>query len=732
MANLTNQMDCVAGATPWRLQANSWQDVGNIDTASFTVDTNGNPTAVADCDSVPFDPTVNARTTTDLTETSSGLDFELNIPETGLLNADGNAQSHVKRAVVALPAGVTINPSSAEGLGVCTPIDYANETLDSRPGAGCPNRSKIGTVDVETPLLQEHLTGSLYLAEQDDPSTPQHGVENPFDSLLALYMVIKNPKRGVIVKLAGKVEPDQKDGRITTTFDDLPQLPFSKFTLHFREGARASLVSPQACGTYITQADFVPWSAADPDNPTSAEIAHAPSQFKVTRGVGGGPCPSGGIPPFKPGLIAGTINNAAGRFSPFNARLTRNDGEQQFTNFSIKLPPGLSGKLAGVPYCPDSAIEVAKAKTGTEELANPSCPAASEVGHTLVGAGVGSIQTYVPGKVYLAGPYNGSSLSVIAITSAVAGPFDLGTVVIRQALRVNPETGEVFIDPTGSDPLPHIIKGIPTKLRDIRVYVDRPEFTINPSSCKPTSTASTVLGSGLDFSSPLDDEPVTVSTRFQAADCAALPFKPKLTLSLKGGTRRGAHPALKAFLRMNGIGEAGIARAQVTLPRSEFIENAHFDTICTRAQFKLLGGNGEACPAGSIYGFARAKTPLLDEPLEGPIFLRSSEHELPDVVASLRGQQIDVHLIGRVDSVKGQLRNTFETVPDAPVDWASFNFKGAKKGLFVNSTNLCRKPNRAEVSFDGQNGKAYDYRPAVKVKCKAKHKKQAKHKRAAR
>ncbi|HVY78594.1 MAG TPA: hypothetical protein VG898_08825 [Solirubrobacterales bacterium] len=492
------------------------------------------------------------------------------------------------------------------------------------------------------------------------------------------------------------------------------------------------MVSPQACGTYITQADFVPWSAADPDNPTSAEIAHAPSQFKVTRGVGGGPCPSGGIPPFKPGLIAGTINNAAGRFSPFNARLTRNDGEQQFTNFSIKLPPGLSGKLAGVPYCPDSAIEVAKAKTGTEELANPSCPAASEVGHTLVGAGVGSIQTYVPGKVYLAGPYNGSSLSVIAITSAVAGPFDLGTVVIRQALRVNPETGEVFIDPTGSDPLPHIIKGIPTKLRDIRVYVDRPEFTINPSSCKPTSTASTVLGSGLDFSSPLDDEPVTVSTRFQAADCAALPFKPKLTLSLKGGTRRGAHPALKAFLRMNGIGEAGIARAQVTLPRSEFIENAHFDTICTRAQFKLLGGNGEACPAGSIYGFARAKTPLLDEPLEGPIFLRSSEHELPDVVASLRGQQIDVHLIGRVDSVKGQLRNTFETVPDAPVDWASFNFKGAKKGLFVNSTNLCRKPNRAEVSFDGQNGKAYDYRPAVKVKCKAKHKKQAKHKRAAR
>jgi hypothetical protein len=302
----------------------------------------------------------------------------------------------------------------------------------------------------------------------------------------------------------------------------------------------------------------------------------------------------------------------------------------------------------------------------------------------------------------------------------VVGPFDIGTVVVRLAIKVNPETGEVFLDSTGSDPIPHIIQGVVLHLRDIRAYTDRPEFTFNPTSCERTSTAATVLGSGLDFVSAADDNPFVSTSPFQAADCAALSFAPKLSLSLAGGTKRGDFPKLKAFLRMKGFGEAGIAQARVTLPRSEFIANAHFNTICTRVQFKEAGGNGEACPAGSVYGWARAKTPILSDPLEGPIFLRSSEHQLPDVVASLRGQEINVHLVGHVDSVKGQLRNTFESVPDAPVEWASFSFKGGKKGLFENSTNLCRATHKAKVEFDGQNGKASDYGAALKVKCKGK------------
>ena len=291
-------------------------------------------------------------------------------------------------------------------------------------------------------------------------------------------------------------------------------------------------------------------------------------------------------------------------------------------------------------------------------------------------------------------------------------------MVIREALQVNPETGEVFVDATGSDPIPHIIAGIPVRLRDIRAYVDRPEFALNPTDCTRTSTASTVLGAGLDFASEADDNPLTVTSPFQAADCAALPFEPKLSLRLLGGTKRGDHPKLRAFLRMKGIGEAGVARARVTLPRSEFIENAHFNTICTRVQFKQAGGNGEACPPGSIYGWARAKTPLLTDPLEGPIFLRSSEHQLPDLVASLRGREINVHLIGHVDSVKGGgLRNTFETVPDAPVDWASFTFQGKDKGLFVNSTDLCKEKHKAKIEFTGQNGKTHNYRKALQVSC---------------
>jgi hypothetical protein len=516
----------------------------------------------------------------------------------------------------------------------------------------------------------------------------------------------------VIVKQAGRVDLDPSSGQIKTTFDRLPPLPYSSFKLHFREGARAPLATPQACGQYQTVASFTPFSAA-----SDSEAITTTAAFQIERGADGGACPSGGLPPFRPGLIAGSINNAAGRFSPFNVRLLRTDSEQEINRFSIKLPPGIVAKLAGVPFCSDAQIAQAIARTGIhggeEELASPSCPAASEIGHSLAGAGVGSALAYAPGKLYLAGPYHGSAISLVAITAAKVGPFDLGNVVIRNAFRVDPETGEVFLDAVGSDPIPHIIKGVPTHLRDVRAYTDRSNFVLNPTSCKRTSTASTLLGSGLDFVSEADDRPVTVSTPFQAADCAALPFKPRLSLKLKGGTKRGSHPALTATLKMNGFGEAGIQRAQVTLPRSEFIENAHFNTICTRVQFKQGAVPGEKCPPGSIYGKAVAKTPILSDPLTGPIFLRSSEHQLPDVVASLHNGEIDVVLVGHVDSVKGRLRTTFEATPDAPVSSVVVSLLGGKKGLFVNSTDLCKGTHKAIAAFTGHNGKEHDFNPEL-------------------
>jgi hypothetical protein len=670
-----------------------------------------NPLGLAGCDRPPFTPTIRARPTTDAATSPTGLDFDLNFDDPGLEspNPGALAQSQLKKAVVTLPQGFTANPSLAEGLHACTEAQYESETVSPTPGSGCPSESKIGEVEIESPLVQEKIEGSLYIARQR---------ENPFGSLLALYLVARNPEIGLLVKQACKVEPDPVSGQLTTTCDNLPQLPFSRFRLSFRSGQRAPLITPPACGAYALSADLYPWSR--PEVPL-----HEESSFQITAGPEGQPCPTGGTPPFHPELLAGSVNPTAGHYSPFYVRIDRHDSEQEITHFSIKLPPGVIGKLAGVPFCSDAAIAQAKAREheggGTEEEAAPSCPAASQVGRTLVGTGVGDVLAYAPGKVYLAGPYHGSAISVVAITDAVVGPFDLGTVVVREALRVNPETAEVFVDAAGSDPIPHIVDGIPTHLRDIRIYMDKPEFVLNPTSCEPTSTASTVLGSGLSFTSEADDQPITVTSPFQAADCAALGFKPALKLSLKGSTKRGGTPAFKAVLNARP-GDANIGSAQVTLPRSEFLDNAHIGTVCTRVQFAEGNLPGEKCPANSVYGFARALTPILSEPLEGPVYLRSTgtgagHHLLPDLLAALHSGEINIALDGHVEGVHGGIRNTFEAVPDAPVTQFTLEMAGGSKGLLENSTNLCGAPHRANAVFTGHNGKVEDFNPLLAVKC---------------
>ena len=699
-------------------EVSSWQGGAFAETI-FSHGDAGEALGMSGCERLSFAPSITAVPTAKAATSPTGLDFSLDVKDENLQSPDGEAASDIERTVVTLPQGMTVNPSQAEGLEVCTEADLEAETIAAAPGEGCPQASKIGTIEVESPLLEDQiLRGSLFVAKP---------YENYADnSLLALYIVIKDRDLSILVKQPARVEPDPVTGQLTTIAEGMPQLPFSHFRLHFREGARSPLTTPQACGTYDAEALLYPWSGAPP--------VHSISAFQIITGPNEGPCPTEGLPPFKPGLIAGTINNRAGSFSPFNLRLFRSDSEQEITHFSIKLPPGITGKLAGIPYCSDAAIEAAKARTGPhggqEELDSPSCPAASEIGRTLAGAGVGSALAYAPGKVYLAGPYHGSNLSMVAITAGVVGPFDIGTVVVREGFKINPETAEVFIDSTGSDPIPHIIRGIPVHLRDIRAYVDRPEFVLNPTDCTPTSTASTVLGAGLDFVSEADDNPITVTSRFQAADCAALSFAPRLTFKLIGGTKRGKFPKLTSHLQMNGIGESGIDHASVILPHSEFIENAHFVNICTRVQFKEGAGNGSNCPAGSIYGHARAVTPILSEPLEGPVMLRSNpERKLPDVVAALHNAQVDFDLVGNVDSVKGQLRTTFASAPDAPVTSFDLELEGGSKGLFVNSTDLCLRKHFVQVAFGGQNGKQFTTKPLMHVKCKGKPRKHKRHNR---
>lgn len=657
------------------------------------------PDSMVGCSKLVLDPEVAAQPTTDQAESSSGLDFQLDIRDEGLLDPDRPAQqSDIKRAVVTLPPGVTANPSLAEGLAACSRADFERERADVE---GCPPASKIGAVEVETPLLEGTLLkGQVFVASQDD---------NPFGSLLALYMVIKEPKLGIMVKLPGRVDPDPRTGQLVTTFGDapyeIPQFPFSHFRFRFRQGARAPLVTPPACGSYTIQAEFIPW--ADPSKRIPANAS-----FGISRGVGGSLCPSGG-PPFVPGFEAGAINNNAASFAPYFLRLTRRDGDQTLTRFSTTLPPGSLAKLVGVSQCTDAQIAAARVKTGRQEQAFSSCPANAQIGRVLAGAGVGSQLTYVPGKVYLAGPLNGAPLSVVAIVPAVAGPFDLGTVVTRQALTVDPRTGVAQVDGARSDPIPQILEGIPLKVRDVRVYIDRPDFTLNPTSCDPEAFKAQLWGSSAD--------PVSLSTRFQAANCSKLPFKPKLSLKLSGGTKRGDHPALRSVLRFpSRPRNANVRKAVVALPPTEFIDNAHIQSPCTRVQF-----NADRCPRSSLLGTARAFTPLLEKPLEGPVYFRSNggERLLPDVVADLRGQ-FHIVLVGKVDSFHERIRTTFAGVPDAPVSKFTLNLKGGKSGLLVNNRNLCTHRSHAIVDFTGQNGKVKHLTPVVANSCfrNVKHK----------
>lgn len=656
------------------------------------------------CAKLGFEPRISAQPTSSRASSPTGLDFSLDLEDEGLTNPTGDAGSDVKKAVVTLPEGITLNPSVAEGLASCSPAQLAGETLGSAPGEGCPQASKVGTLEVESPLLDgELIQGSMFVATQDDPATPQPGAENPFDSLLALYLVIKHPELGVLVKQAGKVEPDPVTGRLVTTFDELPQVPLSHVRLRLREGGRSPLITPDRCGSYTTVARLTPWARPGQSTPAS-------SNFEIASGVGGAPCPAGGTPPFAPGFAAGTIVDTAGAHSPFFMRLTRADGEQDITRFSSVLAPGLTGKLAGIAKCPDAALASADLRTGRAELAAPSCPTDSRIGRTEAGAGAGSQLTYVDGTLYLAGPYKGAPLSVAAVVPAVAGPFDAGTVVVRVALDLNPVTAQVFVDGSASDPIPHILEGIPLKVRDLRVHVDRERFVLNPTGCNPSQVKATVWGGGLEPFSTADDAPVSLATRFQAADCARLGFKPRLGFRLKGGTRRGGHPAVRATFRPRR-GDSNLAKGAFRLPRAAFLDQAHIRTVCTRLQFAA-----DACPKGAVYGRARAFTPLLSEPLVGPVYLRSSNNELPDLVLDLHGL-VDIEAAARVDSIRGGVRVTFPRVPDAPLTKVVVTMQGGRKGLVINSRDLCADPSRATVALSAHNEKRRKLRPKWRARC---------------
>jgi hypothetical protein len=689
---LTMPTSC-EGPLAFKATATSWQG----DAVSREVQGQ----TLSQCNTLAFEPLAFTQLSDPRASSPSGYEFDINVNTQGVTDPELRAPTPVRKAVVTLPEGVTINPSVGSGLGVCEPGQYLAETPTSPPGAGCPNESKIGDFTVRSPLFAGIIDGSIFLAAP---------FRNPSGSLIAIYLVAKSEDRGVLVKVAGELAADPVTGRLTATFDRLPQLPYSELRIHFREGQRSPLATPGHCGQVFTEAELTPWRNATP--------RRFSLPLSITSGAGGGPCPAG-TPPFLPKATGGSLNPRAGSYSPFYLHLTRTDTEQEFTSYSATMPPGLLGKVAGVPYCPEADIARAATRTGVEERDDPSCPAASLIGRTTAGYGVGTVLTYAPGNLYLAGPYRGSSFSVVAIDSALVGPFDLGVVIVRSAIRIDPVTTQASIDATGTDPIPHIIDGIPIHLRDIRAYIDRPNFTINPTSCERSEIASAMNGSGALFGDQADDSLATATAPYQPFDCGSLGFKPKVLLSLKGGTKRGRHPALKVIVQPRP-GDANIDAAQVALPPSLFLDQANIKSICTRVQFA-----SQNCPEASVYGHVKVFTPLLEEPMEGPVYLRSSENVLPDLVFVLRGHGIEVDLAGKIDSQGGGLRGSFEALPDAPVSRFVLNLKGGKRGLLVVAADLCKEAQLANARFVGQNEQGLRWHPRVGVKCKrhgkAKH-----------
>jgi hypothetical protein len=673
------------------------------------------------CATIPFDPGIAVAPNTAQTDSPSGTSVTVTLPEIkDPGKEDKQATSQVRSGTATMPAGMGLNPSAAKGLVACSDAQFHK---GSRADVECPAASKVGTVEVDSPPIPDvPLTGSVYVGKQLS-NNPASG------DLYRIFVTVESKRYGVSARLLGKVSADPQTGQLTTVFNDgplgivpipgLPQVPFTSFRFKFNGGARAPLSTPPICGPHTTTTSMTPWSTAVGGAPAGIEggpstnpAATRSTAFPLTALPGGGACPKTlAERPFAPGFVARSASPQAGAFSPLHTEITRSDGNQELKGVSVDLPRGLSAKLAGVSYCPEAGLAAAAANSGLAERAASSCPASSLIGSAALKLGTGSDPLGISGKVFLSGPYKGAPLSLAVLTPAAAGPFDLGTVVTRVAIFVDRSTAAVH---AVSDVIPHVYGGSLLDLRSVAIDIDRKDFTLNPTNCSPMSTGGVLQGGGADPQSPAAFSSDPVSSPFQATDCNKLGFKPKLHLRVFGGTRRAKHPRLRAVL-IPRKGDANIGRAAVGLPHAIFLDQSSLSTVCTRPQYAA-----DACPKGSVYGHAKAFSPLLDKPLQGPVVLRSSDNPLPDLVASLRGQ-VDIDIAGRVDTAHGGIRTTYDLVPDVPVSKFILTLPGGKHGLLISSRNLCSKPVRAIVRFKGQNGKKANSRARVRTPCKGKH-----------
>ena len=683
----SNPTICTGEPLVARLEVQTYQDSKSVAMA----EANYPPTT--ECERQKFNPVLRASATTTETDTPSGLDLTLRAPQ---FLSSAASPSQLKSVTVTLPPGFTINPDAADGQTMCTD---AQASFGRDVPSACPDNSKIGTFEVTTPALDDPLTGSLYIGEPKPAN--QYRV----------FMIATGS--GINAKLVSSFLPDPNTGRLVIQTQTLPQVAFEEFRLHLFASDRGLLATPIYCTRYPISGQFFPWNGQLADQ-TSTDL------FGLEAGPNGRPCPPQ-VRPFNPRLEAGTSNANAGEFSDFHLKLDRDDGDQFLGDLNFAMPPGFTGDLRGISYCPEAAIAQAAVNLGRAELAAPSCPAQSQVGSSNVAAGPGTHPFHALGRMYLAGPLRGAPLSLVAITPALAGPYDYGNVVVRVALHVDPLTAQVR---AVSERMPQIIGGIPIRMRSIRVSIDRPNFTINPTNCSNFTVDSQGIGdqgSVANFSSP-----------FTAVNCATLSFKPKMTIRQLGGkgqTKRSKNPRLQFDLRTRP-GDANIKSISVTLSSAFNIDQRHLGNICSEKEL-----TEKQCAGRTPIGKATTTTPLLDQPLEGPVYAVSGSGGLPRLAFVLNGQ---VNLVPRADTrtVKGRVRTTVPVVPDAPIGHFRLTVFGGKSGYLINTRDVCKRPPVVRVKFVGQNGKTRTQKVRTKTGCGGKGKKRAKqssgHRRASR
>jgi hypothetical protein len=672
---LTLPTSCTGPVTT-TVRADPWENPGVFATASFlSHDNQGHPVGGTGCDRLDFTPSISVSADTTAADAPAGLHVDLHQPLAGLRDVNGLAEANLKQAVVTLPAGFSVNPAAADGLQGCS---SAQIDIHGAGAATCPEASKVGSVEIDTPLLDHPIKGSVYLAAQND---------NPTNSVLGIYIAVADAKSGVVVKLAGKVHADPATGQLTATFDDNPQLPFTDFKLDFFGGPRASLATPESCGTFSTLTALTPWSGTPAKTPSDS--------LAINANCAGG---------FAPSFAAGATNPSAGRATGFTLQLARADGQEHIRTVTTTLPGGLLASVGSVPLCSD-----ADASAGT-------CPAGSQVGSTDSAAGPGSAPFHLPGKVFLTGPYKGGPYGLSIVVPAVAGPFNLGTVVVRAAIAVDPIDAHVTVV---SDDVPKILDvkgddgdtdGFPVRIRSIGVDIDRSGFMLNPTSCDPMSITGSI-GSW-------EGSTATVSSRFQVGGCQALGLSPKLAISLtgKGQTTDDKHPGVHATVSQTA-GQSNLKKVVVSLPLSLALDPDNAQALCEFADGSKID---PTCPKGSIVGKAVARTPILDQPLTGPVYFVKNIRKdpksgreirtLPKLVIPLTGENgIRLNLVGTSNVVDNRLVTTFDNIPDAPVSDFTLDIDGGKSGiLVVSGTDICKSTQIADQQINGQNGKTAD------------------------